>query len=990
MIFSPVISRELAVAARRRETFTNRLAAAGVAMLILGWMAGIAVAHLPLADQGREIFGTLAGLAFGYALIIGAKVTADCVSEEKREGTLGLLFLTDLKGWDVILGKVVASSLQAVYGLIAVLPMLALAMLIGGISLQELTLVSVVLLNAIFLSLSTGIFVSTFSLRERSAMAATIGIIAGITFLPYLAGYHFVYNRDSISFDPAFLTPSPLYAFNLSRSLAGRWGILSGTLVDSLLTSHVLAWMFLVIASIGLPRVAHEAVRGRFRMWWLRWSQRWIYGKEQRRRQIRGALLDKNAYFWLAGRDHLKSKYIWIFLLSGIAMWGFGYREFPDVMLDWFPSAVAVVIVHTFLKIWFASEVCARITEDHRSGALELLLSSPLSVAELLRGQMQALARMFLKPVVIVLALDCLLLHFGLSSFHYAAEARSIQLVFWAAIVMLLLDFYALRWVCAWQSLFARSASRALLASAGRILFLPSFVFWGIIITIGFGTRAGVMPDLSLQNMTLGWFFLGLSADVGFGLRARRRFLTEFRSIASLPAEHSGAPAKQVARVIRSDATLRWSWRRTTAAFSAVVMVYTISICWRKHVLHQELEARLSALRKAGMPTTFYELQASLDSSPIQENGAFALREAMQIIGKKELPTTKILGEGKTVGAKELREFAEILQAEQSVLALARQGLAKSQKRFISDYTPGPALLLPHLAGLGRLSALFQIEAIVASSKSQTNEALTAVLNLVALARTLENEPIIVSQITRYNLLNRAVKSIEKLLCDQELTKEQLGMLQQQLAEAEAADANVFRTAVGFQQIMATHAFEMSKQELAFYLGEGGPRNPMNLLSAGLSLLDLTTVPERDRLALLNGMDAYMDSMRLPFPEKAIKLENLERENGARMSEHPAFIFCKLFLPSLKGAIVQEQLAMANLKMAQLGLQAAIRRAHSGQWPVNLKELPSAPETGFNLGQWTYARTENGITIRLLNAATSKRAKPIATFTISRSSTDGD
>ena len=56
------------------------------------------------------------------------------MSEEKREGTLGLLFLTDLKGYDVVAGKLVANSLNGFYALMAILPVVALALLMGGLT----------------------------------------------------------------------------------------------------------------------------------------------------------------------------------------------------------------------------------------------------------------------------------------------------------------------------------------------------------------------------------------------------------------------------------------------------------------------------------------------------------------------------------------------------------------------------------------------------------------------------------------------------------------------------------------------------------------------------------------------------------------------------------------------------------------------------------------------------------------------------------------
>src|SRR2546427_9287536 len=82
----------------------------------------------------QRIFQGVSLLALLYCLAYGRRSTADCLSQEKRERTLGLLFLTDLKGHDVVLGKLAATSLRGFYGLLAIFPVLAVPLLMGGIT----------------------------------------------------------------------------------------------------------------------------------------------------------------------------------------------------------------------------------------------------------------------------------------------------------------------------------------------------------------------------------------------------------------------------------------------------------------------------------------------------------------------------------------------------------------------------------------------------------------------------------------------------------------------------------------------------------------------------------------------------------------------------------------------------------------------------------------------------------------------------------------
>ena len=78
--------------------------------------------RFPPATMGVSVFYTLSCIAFFYAATAGIWITSDCISEEKRDGTLGLLFLTDLRSFDIVLGKLAATSLKAFAGLIAIFP----------------------------------------------------------------------------------------------------------------------------------------------------------------------------------------------------------------------------------------------------------------------------------------------------------------------------------------------------------------------------------------------------------------------------------------------------------------------------------------------------------------------------------------------------------------------------------------------------------------------------------------------------------------------------------------------------------------------------------------------------------------------------------------------------------------------------------------------------------------------------------------------------
>src|SRR6266540_4290028 len=169
MTFLPIVERELRAASRRRGTHWYRAATALTAILLLAGTLWFEKGTAP-KELGQHAFTVLSALFLFGGLVAGIRHTADCLSEEKREGTLGLLFLTDLKGYDIVFGKLAATSLNAFYGVLALFPVMAIPLLVGGVTVTEFWRVVMVSMNILFFSLAVGMFCSAVSRDERRAM----------------------------------------------------------------------------------------------------------------------------------------------------------------------------------------------------------------------------------------------------------------------------------------------------------------------------------------------------------------------------------------------------------------------------------------------------------------------------------------------------------------------------------------------------------------------------------------------------------------------------------------------------------------------------------------------------------------------------------------------------------------------------------------------------------------------------------------------------
>ncbi len=554
MVFLPIVERELRVAARQRGTYWMRLGAALAALAVGGWIMLMPFYRSP-SQLGMALFAALSTVTYIYSLLVGLRTTADCLSEEKREGTLGLLFLTDLKGYDIVLGKVVATSVNAFYGMLAIFPVMAIPLLAGGVTGAEFGRVVLASLNNLFFSLAVGMFCSAISRDERKAMALTFLVIAVFTAgLPFVGAL--VAERNRVMPHPIFFIPSPGYSAFMAFDEAQRSLRQFNFYYPSVLCVHGLSWALLALACYIVPRTWQDkaenpaAVRRR-ELW-----RRWAYGAPGVRARVRTRMLDINPFYWLAGRDRFKNALVW-FLLGGLGLvWLWGLWRYPFVMKDSGVYVWTALLVHAFLKFWITTEACRRFVADRKSGALELLLATPVKIREIVGGQLLALWKQFAGPTAVVVLADFV--------FLLTERGETAWVLVWVAgIGMLIADMITLSWVSMWMGLCSRNTNRATAAALVRILVLPWMVV-GLVATFvslqAFtGSRA---PDwMDEKAVPLFILMVKLVNDFIFGSWARFRLLETFREAAtqrfSRPPQTEGAapksePSRPIEVVLRS------------------------------------------------------------------------------------------------------------------------------------------------------------------------------------------------------------------------------------------------------------------------------------------------------------------------------------------------------------------------------------------------------------------------------------------------------
>jgi hypothetical protein len=207
-------------------------------------------------------------------------------------------------------------------------------------------------------------------------------------------------------------------------------------------------------------------------------------------------LLAINPIFWLSRRERVSSFGMLLVIVGlGVTAGWFASREWPRApwqaqvigpMIAWIAAGSAA---HVFILLRLAVLAAERFGEDRRSGALELILSTPMSIKAVLAGHWMALRRYFAGPVILAMGIQVLVMFLFLNV--QAVEGRFSMLSFREV------------WGELWQHLFVAPIEP------------PRWPFpFGILVMVT------VFPVLLLDWVALGWLSTWFSLRVKQGLAA--------------------------------------------------------------------------------------------------------------------------------------------------------------------------------------------------------------------------------------------------------------------------------------------------------------------------------------------------------------------------------------------------------------------------------------------------------------------------------------
>lgn len=544
----PVAVRELRIRAAGRSMFRLRVYLALLAILSTVWVLYnlLEFSGHPSHLIGQELFEMQAWTAFVLAAITGVNATSDSISQEKRAGTLGLLFLTHLKGRDIVIGKLVAHTIGCFSGLLTILPILSISLLLGGVQFGQCVRVLIVVLQTLFFAASSGLLISSVSRIQQRAQGVALLIVlfftGGLTGVVQLLRY---YQVDSdLCFALNLLNPVSAQTLAFG-SLAGSQKIYFAL---SCLIVSGMGVLFLAVASFFTPRCwqdkggdpLRERLRARFAVW--------RTGRIQTRSSLGRILLDRNPMLWLVSfRTGVRTS-VWFYIAlvtsAGVFLILDFSRNFDPASVRFAVCVPLGYLLNIGLKVRIGGWATSRMAEARENGALEFIFSTPVSTLDIVDGHFLGLRRIFRGPALAVISLLFVGYILSLSGFQKlgvlfnsepdASTYRVRALILLGICVgFLFLDALALTWCGMWFGLKAKNPGQAraftmLFCLVGPLLLYPFL----LPILDQFKVLKPYLLQPNFYSVTA--FFTGVAAlaDLALILCARRQILRYGREVA--------------------------------------------------------------------------------------------------------------------------------------------------------------------------------------------------------------------------------------------------------------------------------------------------------------------------------------------------------------------------------------------------------------------------------------------------------------------------
>jgi ABC-type transport system involved in multi-copper enzyme maturation permease subunit len=373
------------------------------------------------ARFGTLLFELLAYVQLILLLFFGALTAASTIAREKDRRTFIILLMTDLRNYEIVLGKLLGSLLQIVLFLAAMIPLLALLLLLGGIAPNQLLQVVVILIGTALASGSLGTLMALWREKTFPTLALTVltlvlylCLVEGLGFLPKLAawaGLGTAINTSTLNSLERSLSP-----FQALASVFDPFSY-TGAMIAPAYGFAILAFAWFVLLNlISIARLRVWNPSGEPIMQRERPEEEDIVEKDRSRAHAAPGALRKvwaNPILWREictrayGRRPFLVKLGYLLVCCLISYYALQPLWTGGTKAPFF-AANGLVPVGVLSLLLVAAQAVTAITSERDTGALDLLLVTDLTPQEFIFGKLWGIAYNVVEYVLFPLGLTVL------------------------------------------------------------------------------------------------------------------------------------------------------------------------------------------------------------------------------------------------------------------------------------------------------------------------------------------------------------------------------------------------------------------------------------------------------------------------------------------------------------------------------------------------------------------------------------------------------
>ncbi|MHC4520284.1 MAG: hypothetical protein ACYTAS_16965, partial [Planctomycetota bacterium] len=381
----------------------------------------------------------------------------------------------------------------------------------------------------------------------------------------------------------------------------------------------------------------------------------------------------------------------------------------------------------------------------------------------------------------------------------------------------------------------------------------------------------------------------------------------------------------------------RLKWWHIVVSVLALCILVLIAIRFKDRT---NLTERLDAIRAAGYPVTFAELDAWYEDVPYGENAADYVLDAIACLQKPQREQERQIpwmgnaekpARTQALDAEIVDTIGELLERNHEAIGLLQKAGALRRSRYPIDLTKGHGTLLPHLSDLRGTVRLLCLKAVLHAERGEQEPAADALVSAFGVANSEASTPLLLCQMVRQGGQSIALSALERVVNRTTLGEEHLTRLRE--AVAAAYDPNAMARGFVGERCMVIQALRDPRSTglgLAPVVATEGPSYLQLRAAQAVGLVDRLLVQ------YIDYVDRLLAALRLPPPKRPEAVGELERRHQDMQEAHPTLTW---IMPPLARVFRNDLAHITKLQVAAVALAVERYRQTNDRLPEQLADL---------------------------------------------------